>query len=1127
MSNTRHPRQSPFAAIDAYLAAQGLQEPGTPGCRQSQASFQGPKGMRARRSLPQNRPVMPQASRGPNTLGGDLALEDAPTDPAEVGVQARIPLSPQQHEAVMVPLDQPLLVLAGPGSGKTHFLAARISRALAEQVPAEAVVAVTYTRKAAEELAQRVKQAGHDVWVSTVHGLALRLLREAGRGPCQAASDQDRRAAARTILPNVEIAAMLETSEAPIRAEADASHDAVGKLLAAFDHMRRDTQAWEPLATAHRAFTQELRRRRLLELPEVISSAQRLLDSDVGSTWAANFVQLLFVDEWQDTDAEQQRFLAHLARGGVTAVGDDDQRIYAWRDRGPSPPEAFQTHWPGASTKTLGANHRSLPHLVAASKRLISHNCLREQKDLWSAREPATDTVQVVAKESLRAEARWVAEEIRGRAGRESSTWGDFAILTRTNAAAEAIAKAIAQAGIPTSRRGGADIRTSQVLDLLAYLRLVVDPHHSASFLRIYNVPRRGLGKAALRCLREQFGAPSAVPGESPLHGAGALTQVRGAEPATGSFEGAMSRLLKAPWLGANARVAQGLGKLFAVLQAARRVASAEKGAVDVLRFVMAQTGLGSGHETAQAVQRLLAAAEKHTIGASRNGAACIVRLLQEMAIAGGGMSDSAVSVSTIHQAKGLEWDTVFVLQCNESVMPLTRQPDDSIEEERRLFYVAMTRARNHLVLSFTEEAEPSRFLFESGALGEKRPSVPETQARDQSSASRGSGLADLVADAEMEKVPSPGPPASGRMLRVEVRGLLHDWFDVADMGDFIRSPHFAGTLRENVARYFGVPIERQAIYDEDGLLTSCADYSRALQRMYPKLFIYDLDEMGADLRARAVEELRQLDADVEQSWRQFGANVRERNERGLSPCPTARGPEELSALNGLSHAVVAEVPREVGKPLDHPVISPRIPPSQPRILKVEAQPAQPVAQPLVLQPLRSEAPRSVSSRMIAVASQPNLVRMDNAQLRSVSPCRTPRLSADVGSISPRMPHVHGQSPFRPYEASTDAYAWGATSKLPTAPPRSVSPCVVERRLSGCRPQASPAQTVQSLPGPQGAQAWLVSPATPRLNLQLSGLPPPPGISFTLKPDLPRLKPTQVEAPLGAFHSPRMPRFSP
>lgn len=131
--------------------------------------------------------------------------------------------------------------------------------------------------------------------------------------------------------------------------------------------------------------------------------------------------------------------------------------------------------------------------------------------------------------------------------------------------------------------------------------------------------------------------------------------------------------------------------------------------------------------------------------------------------------------------------------------------------------------------------------------------------------------MAELVADAERDKA-SPGGPSNSRMLRVEVRGLLHDWFDVSEMGDFVRSPAFAGTLRENVARYFNVPVERQAIYDEDGLLTTCADFSRALQRISPKLYVYDLDEMGPELRGRAVEELRLLDAEIEQSWRNFGA---------------------------------------------------------------------------------------------------------------------------------------------------------------------------------------------------------------------------------------------------------------
>lgn len=703
-------------------------------------------------------------------------------------------LSAEQREAISEPLNSPLLILAGPGSGKTHFLVTRIRQALSESVPAEGIIAVTYTRKAADELSHRVKQhagAGEKVWVSTVHGLALRFLREAGGrsgAPCKAASDEDRRAAAGVVLGQPQLQELFSYLEALPDSEGSATGDAaqaskkygqtVAKLLSVFDQKGRwlansvqDVSQQPLLVTAHQAFLQELRKQRLLDISEVIEAASRLqqADAESSSRWVASFAQMLFVDEWQDIDTEQQDFLARLLgrQGHITAVGDDDQRIYAWRDRGASAPEAFRKHWSSACIKTLGANHRALPHLVEAATRLISHNSHREKKELRSARQDVEQPgrVSVVAKECLNAEARWVAEEIqRG----DAKSFGASAILTRTNASATVFAKALSQLGLPvwpSARKGVTDgPRTSQVLDLLAYLRLVVDPHHDPSFLRICNVPRRGVGKAALRCLREQFGAPaetslSTFQGVEDLNVEQAALRARSlaggvdGEPASGSFEGAMGRLLKAPWLGSSMRLAQGLAKLAAVLRAARRAAAAEHGAADVLRVILVETGLGSGSSgsisagteakaatgsgrksesteaspASPAALQLMAAAEKYVDG--QNGAACVVRFLQEMAPRGSGhaASTSSVFVSTIHQAKGLEWDTVFLVQCNEMVMPLQRQgmqmADEQLEEERRLFYVAMTRARNRLVLSFSlkrdsgEAAEPSRFLFETGAM--------------------------------------------------------------------------------------------------------------------------------------------------------------------------------------------------------------------------------------------------------------------------------------------------------------------------------------------------------------------------------------------------------------------------
>eukprot|EP00439_Symbiodinium_sp_Y106_P085245 s46_g27.t4 len=671
-------------------------------------------------------------------------------------------LSPEQQLAVDEPLDCPLLVLAGPGSGKTHFLACRITRALSASPP-QVIVAVTYTRKAAAELSQRVRKlagpAGSKVWISTVHGLALRLLREAGgrRGlPGRAASDQDRRAAARVVLEQPELvqflqalpdAAMEEGCGWEDAAAGTKKGDPAAKFLRAMEHVgrqKREGVALEEqplLASAHDSFLQELRRRRLMDVSEVIGLASSLLDGDddhgsPGLCWAANFVHRLFVDEWQDTDKEQAQFLAKLLahRTTVTAVGDDDQRIYAWR-RGQTstPAEAFRSHWPQAQLKTLGANKRSLPHLVEASKKLILHNRQREEKDLWPAR-PATVSdgpaaqVQAFAKETLSTEVRWAAEELRRLRG-EGTSWGSFAVLARTNASASFAAQVFSQMSIPTwqstatTRRTSGAARASVVLDLFAYLRLVVDPHHDVSFLRVYNVPPRGVGKAALRCLREQFGAPArpAGNGASSLDGLSALNLQEvvsraaslaastngGApgEPASGSLEGAMGRLLKAPWLGANARSAQGLSSLAAVLHAARRAAQNGSGsAADVLRVIMAQTGLGiSGPSRGPSGTGLSGAddclsGEVHGVCAEAPvAAACVVQFLQDSAVGGGlggcGSSASAASasegtdcvfVSTIHQAKGLEWHTVFVLQCNEMVLPLQASSEDGGEEERR-----------------------------------------------------------------------------------------------------------------------------------------------------------------------------------------------------------------------------------------------------------------------------------------------------------------------------------------------------------------------------------------------------------------------------------------------------------
>ncbi|CAE7832933.1 hypothetical protein AK812_SmicGene32166 [Symbiodinium microadriaticum] len=439
--------------------------------------------------------------------------------------------------------------------------------------------------------------------------------------------------------------------------------------------------------------------------------------------------------------------------------------------------------------------------------------------------------------------------------------------------------------------------------------------------------------------------------------------------------------------------------------------------------------------------------------------------------------------------------------------------------------------------------------------------------------ASRGGGLADLVADAEMEKVSSPGPPppVSSRMLRVEVRGLLHDWFDVGEMGDFIRSPEFAGTLRENVARYFSVPFERQAIYDEDGLLTSTADFSRALQKLYPKLFIYDLDEMGPELRARAVDELRQIDADVEQSWKQFGTKqpmrTRQTWQDAAGTSSATVKPQDVAtvayALNGdgiPTQALSPEVRELSGASSTTQTL-------QPRVIsrgQADVQACTPTRSAEHIVPVRSTSPRIIASHVAVPPGAVAARMLEQSELRSISPriltaapsTSLPQRTNGVAS-SPRLAPMQ-QSPLRPvelhaYTPRTQPALSATPMSVPTAlTPRGISPRMQCRSASPCilpdRPSFSSTALPQGCsgpcPSPQLHAAWLDQ-LTPRRSLtptpaqppqascKQGGLPPPPGISFTLKPELPRLQlqpislMSSVSTPQLLPVSPRVPGLCP
>eukprot|EP00929_Paragymnodinium_shiwhaense_P079309 TRINITY_DN41283_c0_g1_i3.p1 TRINITY_DN41283_c0_g1~~TRINITY_DN41283_c0_g1_i3.p1 ORF type:complete len:835 (-),score=167.16 TRINITY_DN41283_c0_g1_i3:1848-4352(-) len=369
-------------------------------------------------------------------------------------------LSMEQRQAVDAAFDTPLLVLAGPGSGKTSFLVARIARAVAEGVRSAGIAAVTYTRKAAFELSVRIRRSrsvppGQQLpWIGTVHALALRLLREAGAGVAsKVASEGERRSVLHGPLRDV-LQVFAQTGslqarahEVPVEEDAESEGDAgnpgkrgadeqtASALLRVLQQVKQHPQRWAAaleqnasLGEAVARYDREMQLRGLLDVGDVLSAATLLLqNSERARAWAQANVRCLFVDEWQDTDEEQSQFLLSLCTGAqsVTAVGDDDQQIYAWRrgkgqehaasrqqSAASGPTARFQLMWPAAAALTLGENFRSCSAVVDASAKLIRHNFDRTDKQLRSCRKEADGRVRIVVKDDAHAELVWVSREI-------------------------------------------------------------------------------------------------------------------------------------------------------------------------------------------------------------------------------------------------------------------------------------------------------------------------------------------------------------------------------------------------------------------------------------------------------------------------------------------------------------------------------------------------------------------------------------------------------------------------------------------------------------------------------------------------------------------------------------------
>ncbi len=628
--------------------------------------------------------------------------------------------------------DGPLLVLAGAGSGKTSVLTRRLAYLVEHHgVHHRRILAVTFTNRAAGEMKRRVAELlGAEpvgLWIGTFHSLAARLLRREaprlGFTPGFTIYDEDDRL--RLITRLLEQGGYAARAFPPRQIQSIISA-AKNRLMPPEELAAAgDDRFTRVAAEVYFGLTSALERANAMDFDDLLLHPLRLFREhpDRLEHYQRRFDSVL-VDEFQDTNRAQYLLVRQLAakHRDICVVGDDDQSIYSWRGADVRNMLDFESDFPDVVTVRLEENYRSTQIILDAANAVIAENEQRLGKTLFTTR-TGGDPIVVVTAADERDEAEWLAREFRTRVASEGMGYQDVAVLYRTNAQSRAFEEAFRRSSIPYRVVGSVGFyERREVKDLLAYLRLVVNPADDQAFLRAVQVPKRGIGLATLRTLQQ-----AAAQWSKPLLPTAAVAD-------------------RIPELRPYAK--RQLEEFAALFDRLRRDLDQAVPA-DLLEEVIVaieyeqylQAGGPEGLERLENVRELVAAAAEWSeeVDEDEPGSA-LERFLATSALveAGDGQNTSAMGVTlmTVHTAKGLEWPVVALAGMEEGLFPLSRALDtlEGAEEERRLAYVALTRARDRVYVSWARARRrggqllpgiPSRFLepLPVHALEERRTS--------------------------------------------------------------------------------------------------------------------------------------------------------------------------------------------------------------------------------------------------------------------------------------------------------------------------------------------------------------------------------------------------------------------
>ncbi len=584
----------------------------------------------------------------------------------------------------------PLLILAGPGSGKTRVIAHRIAYLVNNlHVPAENILSVTFTNKAAAEMKKRVLDLGchlgGGMWIGTFHSICLRMLKTeadflSGYTKDFVVYDQDDQ---------------LSLIESCLR-ELDYGEGLFvpKKVLFefdAFENGKRDSFGegyhGDELRNVYDTYKSELIRRNAMSFNDLLCVADRLLseNEELCARYQNRFRHVL-VDEYQDTNSVQYSFARTISLGhrNIFVVGDDSQSIYGWRGADINNILNFERDFPGAKVVKLERNYRSTSTILDIANSVIARNRRKKEKNLWTENPRGEKAVLFRAGDS-EDEARFVARRAESLVESGRWTWGDIAVFYRANFQSRVIEEALVARGIPYRIVSGVGFyRRAEIKDIVAYLRLIQNPNDDVSFERIVNVPPRRIGSATVAALREISKTYGFTLTDAVAHCGEQELMPRRAQSALFAFCAMMEEFRTL------ARSTPAAGMLSALL---RRT--------DYMGY------LGDQHQRVENVKELRRAAEGFgDIGLS-DFLDLVLLSTDEDRGAGPG---EKVSLMTIHAAKGLEFPAVFIVGVNQGLLPHGRAMGTpwGMEEERRLFYVAITRAKRDLFLSYVSRKSGS-----------------------------------------------------------------------------------------------------------------------------------------------------------------------------------------------------------------------------------------------------------------------------------------------------------------------------------------------------------------------------------------------------------------------------------